>query len=315
MAVEAVQKDTVPVSHSEPKQAPSGAPAPEAQTQEGAVKTEEGKTAQAQPEEGAPAESSQTGQEAQPESEQKAELSPEERIAAAIEQRLQAKAQTEQATAEGPEDVDFETQLTQQKEQAQTQASEQLKQIDEQKTKLSEQLENGDIELNKYLAENEKLTQQRYDTQREADKQMLSIDNQLSQHQRDLQNQIRSAREAYIQQNPDFAEMYESGQISEALRDPQVRNVMGDNPAAVHQYLRASNLSKENESLRQQLAQLQEQQQSAIKQSAANPSAKVGTQTGGAHPTQTTQQSPNSTGEDPMVAALRAARAGASAAQ
>lgn len=317
MAIEAVQKDTVPVSNSEPQRANSGASAPESQP-----KPEEAPAAKQETTEGQekPAQD-QTGQEETPagtsQAEQgaeagKTELSPEERIAQAIEQRLSSKAQAEKATAEEPEDVNFEVQVNQQKEELQKSVNEQLQKIDEQKQSLSEKLENGDIELNKYLAENEKLTQQRYDAQREADRNLLSLDNKLEQHNQSVQGQIRAAREAYTQQNPDFIEKYQSGQINEALRDPQIRNVFGDNPAAVHQYLRSTELQQENQTLKQQLEELKKQQESAIKSSAANPNAKVGTQSGGNHPT---NQQSGPSAEDPMVAALRAARTASGAVQ
>lgn len=229
------------------------------------------------------------------------------RIAEELANRNVLNNQQQLNNAETTEDVSFEAQVEQQKSQETERANQAVADIRQQQATLQEKLENGDLNVNQYLAKMNDLNEQKNQTEREHDRKLMQLDSQLSLHQADLQNQVKSARSKFVEQNPDFVEMYNQGQIRQVLQDPHMRSVLGDNPAAAYTYLKSSALSQENEQLKQELAQIKEAQTQAVTQAAANPNARVGTQSGGMHPGNPNQQQPR-TSEDGMLAAMKAMR-------
>lgn len=292
------QMNTV-TNNLEPAAQPQVAQPQEAQQQPAAQPQE------TQPQEGEQQQEAQS-QEAQPQEGQQAETPLEQRVAEEVMTRMQQNAQAQTNASEEPEDVAFEAQIQQQREELESQANEQVSQIDQKKAELYEKLENGDIQTNQYLAENERLNNQKSQIEREADRNIMNLDSQLNQHKSAIESQIQTDRSKYAQQHPEFVEMYNKGVISQAMQDPFVRNVYGDNPAAVFEMVKGQTLQKENEQLKTELATLREQQNQAVSQAASNPNSKVGTQTGGMHPT--TNQNQPTGGDDPMLSAMRSVR-------
>lgn len=201
-------------------------------------------------------------------------------------------------------DVSPEESIEQQKEQVLKNSNDQIAQVNQKLAEMQEKLENGDLEISKYATEMNRLQQQRFDAQREADRQVNQLDNQLAQQKAEVNQQVRQARERFIEQNPDFVSSYQSGKITQAMQDPQIQNVFGDNPAAVYEHMRSQELAQQNQALQQELDQLKQQQQQAVSAAAANPNAKVGDSAGGTN----FQVSQETESKDGMMAAIQAMR-------
>lgn len=245
---------------------------------------QEGEQQQQQPaQEGGPTPTEpQEGQQASPEEDAA------DRFAKAIIDRLETKREAETQTAKGAQDISFEQQIQQQQEEVQKEYETQIATIEEQKNNLLQQVETGDMDVSRAMSEIEKLNNSKSSVERTMDRQITQLDNQLERHRDQIKNEMKQHRQAYAQNDPGFQQRYQSGQIQQALRDPQTKNVFGDNPAAVNEFLKARELQQENNQLKEQLQQLQQQQQTAVKQEATNPNQKVGSSSGVNQPKQPT---------------------------
>ncbi len=232
-----------------------------------------------------------------------------EKFAEALLQRL---GQVQQQPGQQPQqpqqpELSFEDQVAQQREQVTTGLQEQVAGIVEQQTALQQKLETGDVDMQTYMVQREALNEQKWEAQRAADAQLLKVDNDLARYQERQESEAMNARAQYAQENPDFVEMYSSGQLQQVLSDPKLSPVLGGSPAAAHQYLKSQALQSENEQLKAQLAQAQQTQQQAISAAAQNPHQKVGTTGGGNAPTPPPRGDSNNP-TDSMMAALQRTR-------
>ena len=232
-----------------------------------------------------------------------------ERFIQALLDKLETKSKADRQTASEPEDIAFDQQIEQQKEEVQIEAQKQLTQVDQQLLDLQSKLESGDLEVNQYLVQADRLKESKYGIERNLDKQLMHFDNQIQRHHDQIEQQVRRDRETYAQGNPDFVERYNSGQIQEAMRDPKVRNVFGDNPAAVNEYLRAQTFAQENESLKAEIAKLKQTQQTAVAREADAAGSKVG-KSAGVNQTKTTPQAGRGDPHAPYLALLEQIRGG-----
>lgn len=196
---------------------------------------------------------------------------PTERFVQALLDKLDTKNKADRQSGETMQDVAFDQQIEQQREEAYMQAQKQLADTDQKLLDLQAKLESGDLEVSQYLLKADALKDAKHSVERNLDKQMMHFDNQIQRHQDRIEQDIRKHRESYAQANPDFVQNYQSGKIQEAMQDPQIRNVFGDNPAAVNEHLRAQQFAQENQSLKARIAELEKTQQAAIKKGAEEP--------------------------------------------
>lgn len=228
-----------------------------------------------------------------------------EQFAAALAKHLgQNPQQQNQAEEQGPPDPES------QKTEIQQSVQQRVEEIEGKRQELQKQMDEGDIDPQQYIVQSEQLTQQRYETERDADRQITAIDSQLAVQQQQAEQQQQQARAQYAEQNPDFIQMYESGELQQAMQDPQLQSVFGDNPAAAHQYLRSQKLSTENTELKQQIETLKQAQAASVQGAAQDPNRNVGRTSGDNHPKTTQEATQGSTAEDTMLAALRSSRQG-----
>lgn len=266
--------------------------------QEGEQTATEGEQGQGQKQEAAPAE----GEEAA--AEQQQEQDPVDRMVNALLERMQTKQDAQTQAAEEPQDVAFEQEIEQQREEVTKEFNEQIAQVDQQKQDLQKRMEDGDLDVNQYLKEADQLNESKNQLQRQMDRQLVQMDSQLERHKDQINQQIEQARSQYVQSS-DVKDRWDRGEIQQAMKDPFVRNVFGiDNPAAINEYLGRQELAKENESLKQQLAEAKKAQESAVKTAATNPGQKVASSSG----VQRQQGNTPGRGGDGMLEAMRSLR-------
>ena len=222
--------------------------------------------------------------------------------------KLETQSKVDRQTASEPEDIAFDQQIEQQKEEVQIEAQKQLTQVDQQLLDLQSKLESGDLEVNQYLVQADRLKESKYGIERNLDKQLMHFDNQIQRHHDQITQEVQIDRKDYAKGNPDFVERYNSGEIQAALRDPKIRNVFGDNPAAVNEYLRAQTFAQENESLKAEIAKLKQTQQAAVVREVDDAGLKVGK--GGVNQTKTTPQAGRGDPQAPYLALLEQIRGG-----
>lgn len=231
---------------------------------------------------------------------------PKKFAAALLEQLGQAKqSQTAEQAAQpeaSPQDV-----LAQRRQEVTAGLTDTVKSVEEQLGGLQQKMESGDIDLQTYMVQRESLNEQKWDAQRQADAEILKIDNEVSRIEERMQQEVASARQSYAEENPDFVDMYQSGELQQVMQDPRLSSVFGNNPAAAHQYIRSQKLNSENEQLKARLAELEKAQQTAISSAAQNPHKKIGTTGSGTAPTPPARQQKNSP-TDSMLEAMRKVR-------
>ena len=295
----AVQSGTSPVDHKAAETARMRGP----QQEETPPATgEEPVEEAAQP--GQEAESQEGEQPSPEETQQQEQADSADRFMNALLERLETKQKAETQAAEEPQDIAQEQQIEKQKEEIQTEANVQLQALEQEKAALRKQIEAGELDPEKFAIENDRINEQRYSVREGMRDQVRTLDQELALLERDRQQSMRQHRESYAQNNPDFIQRYQSGEIQQAMQDPQVRSVLGNNPAAVNEYIKARALQQENETLKQQVANLQDKQQQAISKGAEDPGKHVAKQAG------VNQHKPPaaSSHKDGMMAALEAFR-------
>ena len=222
--------------------------------------------------------------------------------------KLETQSKVDRQTASEPEDIAFDQQIEQQKEEVQIEAQKQMASIDQQLADLHAKLESGDLEIVQFLTKAEPLKSQKYGIELNLNRQLMHFDNQIQRHHDQITQEVQIDRKDYAKGNPDFVERYNSGEIQAALRDPKIRNVFGDNPAAVNEYLKARASAQENQTLKAEIAKLKQTQQAAVVREVDDAGLKVGK--GGVNQTKTTPQAGRGDPQAPYLALLEQIRGG-----
>ena len=223
--------------------------------------------------------------------------------------KLETQSKVDRQTASEPEDIAFDQQIEQQKEEVQIEAQKQMASIDQQLADLHAKLESGDLEITQFLTKAEPLKSQKYGIELNLNRQLMHFDNQIQRHHDQITQEVQIDRKDYAKGNPDFVERYNSGEIQAALRDPKIRNVFGDNPAAVNEYLKARAYAQENQTLKAEYAKLKQTQQAAVVREVDDAGLKVG-KSAGVNQTKTTPQAGRGDPQAPYLALLEQIRGG-----
>ena len=223
--------------------------------------------------------------------------------------KLETQSKVDRQTASEPEDIAFDQQIEQQKEEVQIEAQKQMASIDQQLADLHAKLESGDLEITQFLTKAEPLKSQKYGIELNLNRQLMHFDNQIQRHHDQITQEVQIDRKDYAKGNPDFVERYNSGEIQAALRDPKIRNVFGDNPAAVNEYLKARASAQENQTLKAEIAKLKQTQQAAVVREVDDAGLKVG-KSAGVNQTKTTPQAGRGDPHAPYLALLEQIRGG-----
>lgn len=186
-----------------------------------------------------------------------------EKLLARLNEVSEGKKEAERADAQ-PESVSYLSQLDQQEEQINERYMPEIEALKQQRQDIWSKIESGDEDSVAGFRKSEELGDQLHQAQLAMREELNGIQRQRELAQRDADMAVREYRNRYAQENPDFVERYQSGEIQQAMQDPTVKSVFGDNPAAVNEHLKARTLSQENEALKAQLAELQKAQQQSV---------------------------------------------------